>query len=154
MRIFNLTTQKEINYGKIICTRNFQIIWRNQEAGQKWSVPTETTYWQCFHKPIEGCEINDTLTELTKTLYKHEESRWYEITGNMCDGGVVQIGIKYNERVFIPLIIDDIDVGEGEYRFFIIVNESRTEYQWVTAILLATGYMDVNWKGTKITHPK
>ena len=98
---------------------------------------------KAFNQHIVSSEIKNTLTNLTNSLYHFEKgSRWYEITGDMCKDGVVEIGIEHNQYVLIPKIIDRIALGEGSYRFFVVVNEGRTEYQWITAVGIGTAYTD------------
>lgn len=95
-----------------------------------------------FNKVIDSSEIKDRLTALTNVLYDFEERcRWFEITGDMCDGNVFRIEIEHNKYVFIPRIIDQIDLGEGFYRFYILVNGECTEYQWVTAVSIWKAYL-------------
>jgi len=97
-----------------------------------------------FNKPIEGKEIVNTLADLTDDLYSLDEgSCWYEITADMCDGttDLVEIETEDGNTLAIPKITDKVDLDEGQYRFFIIVNEDRTEYQWVVALLYGTTYL-------------
>jgi hypothetical protein len=96
---------------------------------------------RAFNQPVRGSMIEQTLTDLTKSLYNFEEgSRWFEITGGKHKGETIRIEITDYECLLIPNIINKIIVGEWEYRFFIIVNGERTEYQWITAVLIGRAY--------------
>jgi hypothetical protein len=97
-----------------------------------------------FNKVIVDSEIEGTLTDLTQDFYgQDDDCQWYEITGDVCKHGVVGIDLDDDGRcLVISSIIDQIDVGEGFYRFFVIVNGLRTEFRWIAAVSLGTVYMD------------
>jgi len=95
-----------------------------------------------FNKPIDVKKITDRLTDLTNILYNFDkESQWFEIIGDMCMGETVSFQIDHFDRCFIPKIMDRLDVEEGVYRFFVIVNGKRTEYQWIVAVSLGKAYL-------------
>jgi hypothetical protein len=97
-----------------------------------------------FKKGIEGREIDCMISVLTDDLYSLDEgSCWYEITADMCDDttDLVEIETEDGNTLSIPKITDKVDIDEGQYRFFIIVNGDRTEYQWVVALLYGTTYL-------------
>jgi hypothetical protein len=90
-----------------------------------------------FNKPIGGSEIDYMLTDLTNHLYDCEDDcRWYEITDNVCNDGVVCIKIDHLEYLVAPSINDFVDTCEETYRLFIVANRTRDEFQWIVAIPL------------------
>jgi hypothetical protein len=92
-----------------------------------------------FNKEFDESKIKDVLTDLTNALYKSEEGcRWFlmEFTDEKCDDEVFTIKIDCNKRLEIPNITDlfnrdSVDAGPGYFKYFILVNATRTEYRWV-----------------------
>ena len=87
------------------------------------------------------CEIEDMLTNLTKTIYPFDEgslweSRWFRVCRkdderNENEPVCIEFDVCY--RLEIRDITDLIDVGSGLFGYFILVNGTHTEYQWVVA---------------------
>ena len=94
-----------------------------------------------FNKETDESEIADTLFGFADTLYdKDEKTRCLEIIDDMRNAGTVRFKFKDDERVFIPDIIDKIDLGQGSFRFYLVINTTHKEYKWVVGVLLGTAY--------------
>ena len=92
-----------------------------------------------FNKEINESEIKDTLTNLTKALYPSDEvsfgeRRWFQVCPEYDDTNENEpfcIEFDVYKRLEIRDITDLIDVDSGIFQYFILVNETHTEYQWV-----------------------
>jgi len=107
----------------------------------------ETQYLQlvpfdndAFNEELEECLLEDTLTDFVNDLYGHEDGCfWFGIgfDDDDDDNMYFRHEIGDNKCVEILNIIDlidyELDSGTGIFQYFIAVNGSHTEYQWIVA---------------------
>ena len=93
-----------------------------------------SVYHDAFNEYIDEAMFDETLNELAYAIYG-QHSRWFEITDDLYDGaGKFRIEIGGDVLLEIKDITDGIPVFSRDTRFYILVNGSFTEYQWVIAV--------------------
>ena len=91
-------------------------------------------YHDGFNQNIDEDDFDEVFNQLAYAIYG-PGSRWFEITDDLYDGaGKFRIEIDGSDRLEIKDITDEIPVFDEDTRFYILVNGTRTEHQWVIAV--------------------
>ena len=125
-------------------TRLYGVSKKSGKSGEFKLVPFDN---DAFNVEIDESDVEETLTDLVKDLYGHEDRCcWFSVY--LCDDDDLEetkalcFDIDYDDRLEIRNIVDLIDDGElsGCFQYFILVNGKRTKYQWVVAHCDCTVY--------------
>ena len=92
-----------------------------------------SVYHDVFNECVEEEGLDETLNELAEAIYG-QGSRWFEITDDLYDGAGKFCIETDDDRLEIDDITEEIPVFESDTRFFILVNGTRSEHQWVIAV--------------------
>ena len=85
---------------------------------------------------IDEDGIEGALTVLANDLYGRDAKNcWFpvESNGNSDKPEIFRFAIDRVNRLTIPSIIESIDPGSEDHRYYIIVNGKRTKYDWIVA---------------------
>ena len=119
--------------------RLFGVSKKPDKSGKFKLVPFDN---DAFNKEFDAAKIENMLSDLTKALYPFEEgrfggSRWFQVCPpDEYDEDAEEVScIEFDvyKRLEILDITDLIDVDSGIFQYFILVNGTHTEYQWVVA---------------------
>jgi hypothetical protein len=93
-----------------------------------------SVYLDEFNEYIDEEMFDETLNALAFATCG-QGGRWFEITDDLYDGaGKFSIEVDDNDRLEIKDITDGIPVFSRDTRFYIVVNESLTDYRWVIVV--------------------
>ena len=107
---------------------------------------------KAFNEEKNECVIEDMLTNLTNDLYPSDDesfhrSRWFQVCpdDDMNEGEPICIEFDIYKRLDIRNITDLIDTDSGIFQYFILVNGTLTEYQWVVASIHIVYSDEMEW---------
>jgi len=134
--------------GNLVACRMVRLYGISKKSGKSDEFKLVPFKNDAFNENIDESELSDTLTDLAKDLYGQDGCRWFQAyfendedlqeTESFC------FEIDYDDRLEIRNLIDLIDsdtgAGYGCFRYFILVNGSRSKYDWVVVSSLGTIY--------------
>jgi len=89
---------------------------------------------------IDERNIGEILKKLPTIFYCGGE--YHEIKDDQREDEIIIINLDDGDRLEIRDIIDEIDVEPMDTRYFIVVDEKRTQYLWVIAERCGEIYSD------------
>lgn len=97
-----------------------------------------------YNEVIGEDELGESLTELADALFGQSGCSHYEITDDVVTGtnGKLCIDLDDNDRLEVRDIVAQINADPDESRIYVLVNATRTEHRWVTALSEGTVYSD------------
>ena len=97
-----------------------------------------------YNEVIDEGKLNETLCQLADVQFGQSGCRYFEITDDVetDEHGKLCIDLDDDERLEVRDIVDKINIAFDESRLYVLVNATRTEYQWVAALPEGTVYSD------------
>ena len=129
---------------KIIATNTYRLYDVSAQADENGCFGLESFADTAYNEVIDNEELDETLCQLTDVLFGQSGCSHFEITEDVetAKNGKLCLDLGNNDWLEVQDIVDKINVAPEESRLFVLVNATRTEYQWVAALSEGTVYSD------------
>jgi len=93
-----------------------------------------------FNKAIDEAEVEAVLQELA--AFRYDDGDCFEVTDDMYANGKIIIELEAYDRMEIKDITSKVVPLLPDNRYFVLVDQQRTDYQWIVAVLCGVVYSD------------